>query len=96
MSEYKFPSLSRRPLGGALTAPGLIGSEPVLARAAKRLPSSLNATRMAPPHPDASAYAPKFKATYEHRQINGRIGNNLPQEAPETFSAAGAGAGSWA
>ena len=40
------------------------------------------------PHPDASAYAKKFSGKYAHRQINGGIGHNLPQEAPQAFAQA--------
>ncbi len=40
------------------------------------------------PHPDPSAYAKKFSGTYSHRTIDGGIGHNLPQEAPEAFAAA--------
>ena len=40
------------------------------------------------PHPDPSAYANKFTGTYDHRTINGGIGHNLPQEAPDAFVAA--------
>jgi pimeloyl-ACP methyl ester carboxylesterase len=40
------------------------------------------------PHPDASAYAGKFTGTYEHRVIEGGIGHNLPQEAPQAFAQA--------
>jgi pimeloyl-ACP methyl ester carboxylesterase len=40
------------------------------------------------PHPDASAYAKKFTAKYEHRLITGGIGHNLPQEAPQAFAQA--------
>ena len=40
------------------------------------------------PHPDASAYAKKFSGKYEHRVINGGIGHNLPQEAPQAFAEA--------
>ena len=38
------------------------------------------------PHPDPSAYAEKFSGTYSHRTIEGGIGHNLPQEAPEAFA----------
>lgn len=38
------------------------------------------------PHPDASAYRPKFTGKYEHRVIAGGIGHNLPQEAPQAFA----------
>jgi pimeloyl-ACP methyl ester carboxylesterase len=40
------------------------------------------------PHPDPSAYAKKFSGKYEHRQIIGGIGHNLPQEAPRDFAQA--------
>jgi pimeloyl-ACP methyl ester carboxylesterase len=37
------------------------------------------------PHPDASSYATKFSGSYSHWRIEGGIGHNLPQEAPEAF-----------
>jgi pimeloyl-ACP methyl ester carboxylesterase len=40
------------------------------------------------PHPDASSYAKKFSGKYSHRLINGGIGHNLPQEAPQPFAQA--------
>jgi pimeloyl-ACP methyl ester carboxylesterase len=40
------------------------------------------------PHPDPAAYAKKFSGKYEHRQITGGIGHNLPQEAPQAFAQA--------
>jgi pimeloyl-ACP methyl ester carboxylesterase len=40
------------------------------------------------PHPEPGAYAGKFSGRYEHRNINGGIGHNLPQEAPEAFARA--------
>jgi pimeloyl-ACP methyl ester carboxylesterase len=40
------------------------------------------------PHPDPSAYAKKFSGRYSHRTIEGGIGHNLPQEAPEAFASA--------
>ena len=40
------------------------------------------------PHPDPSAYAGKFSGRYEHRTVDGGIGHNLPQEAPEAFAKA--------
>ncbi len=40
------------------------------------------------PHPDPSAYAGKFSGAYSHRTIEGGIGHNLPQEAPEAFAKA--------
>ena len=40
------------------------------------------------PHPDPSAYANKFSGKYEHRDVKGGIGHNLPQEAPQAFAKA--------
>jgi pimeloyl-ACP methyl ester carboxylesterase len=40
------------------------------------------------PHPEPSAYAKKFTGRYWHRTIEGGIGHNLPQEAPEAFTQA--------
>jgi pimeloyl-ACP methyl ester carboxylesterase len=40
------------------------------------------------PHSDASAYAGKFTGKYEHRVVEGGIGHNLPQEAPQAFAEA--------
>jgi pimeloyl-ACP methyl ester carboxylesterase len=40
------------------------------------------------PHPEPAAYAGKFKARYEHRLLEGGVGHNLPQEAPEAFARA--------
>jgi pimeloyl-ACP methyl ester carboxylesterase len=37
------------------------------------------------PHPDPSSYAKKFSGKYTHRIMNGGIGHNLPQEAPQAF-----------
>jgi len=36
----------------------------------------------------ASAYAAKFAGPYAHRTIEGGVGHNLPQEAPEAFARA--------
>jgi pimeloyl-ACP methyl ester carboxylesterase len=38
------------------------------------------------PHPEPDAYAAKFSGPYSHRTIEGGIGHNLPQEAPEAFA----------
>jgi len=38
------------------------------------------------PHPDPSSYAGKFSGRYSHRTIEGGVGHNLPQEAPEAFA----------
>jgi pimeloyl-ACP methyl ester carboxylesterase len=40
------------------------------------------------PHPEPGAYAKKFSGKYEHRTIEGGIGHNLPQEAPQAFAKA--------
>lgn len=40
------------------------------------------------PHPPAEAYARKFSGKYEHRELKGGIGHNLPQEAPQAFAQA--------
>jgi pimeloyl-ACP methyl ester carboxylesterase len=40
------------------------------------------------PHPPPAAYAKKFSGKYEHREIKGGIGHNLPQEAPQAFAEA--------
>jgi pimeloyl-ACP methyl ester carboxylesterase len=40
------------------------------------------------PHPEPSAYAKRFSGKYEHRNISGGIGHNLPQEAPQAFAEA--------
>jgi len=40
------------------------------------------------PHPEPASYARRFSGRYEHRQLSGGIGHNLPQEAPEEFARA--------
>jgi pimeloyl-ACP methyl ester carboxylesterase len=40
------------------------------------------------PHPDASSYAKKFSGKYAHRVVEGGVGHNLPQEAPQAFAQA--------
>ena len=40
------------------------------------------------PHQDPSSYAKKFSGKYAHRNINGGVGHNLPQEAPQAFTKA--------
>src|SRR5439155_17039539 len=40
------------------------------------------------PHPEPGAYAGKFSGKYAHRTIDGGVGHNLPQEAPEAFAKA--------
>jgi pimeloyl-ACP methyl ester carboxylesterase len=39
-------------------------------------------------HPEPAAYAKYFTGRYEHRQLTGGIGHNLPQEAPQAFAEA--------
>jgi pimeloyl-ACP methyl ester carboxylesterase len=40
------------------------------------------------PHPDPGSYAKKFSGKYANRIVNGGIGHNLPQEAPQDFAKA--------
>jgi pimeloyl-ACP methyl ester carboxylesterase len=40
------------------------------------------------PHPPPASYAGKFSGKYQHRDITGGIGHNLPQEAPQAFAEA--------
>jgi len=40
------------------------------------------------PHPEPAAYAKMFSGKYSHRTIEGGIGHNLPQEAPQAFAQA--------
>jgi hypothetical protein len=40
------------------------------------------------PHPEPSAYAKKFTGKYSHRTVEGGVGHNLPQEAPQAFAEA--------
>jgi pimeloyl-ACP methyl ester carboxylesterase len=40
------------------------------------------------PHPEPGSYAKKFSGKYAHRDINGGVGHNLPQEAPQAFAEA--------
>ena len=47
------------------------------------------------PHPPAAAYAAKFTGRYLHRVIDGGIGHNLPQEAPQAFADAVSDVAGW-
>jgi pimeloyl-ACP methyl ester carboxylesterase len=76
---------------------GLADGEPKYADLEKRLAASpvitvptitLEGDANGAPHPDPSAYAKKFSGKYEHRNIEGGIGHNLPQEAPQAFAQA--------
>jgi hypothetical protein len=40
------------------------------------------------PHPNPAIYAKKFTGKYQHRDLTGGIGHNLPQEAPQAFAQA--------
>lgn len=40
------------------------------------------------PHPAPAAYAARFAGKYQHRNLTGGIGHNLPQEAPRKFATA--------
>jgi len=40
------------------------------------------------PHPEPNTYAKKFSGKYVHRLVEGGIGHNLPQEAPQAFAEA--------
>jgi pimeloyl-ACP methyl ester carboxylesterase len=40
------------------------------------------------PHPEPNAYARKFSGKYSHHLIDGGVGHNLPQEAPQAFTGA--------
>jgi pimeloyl-ACP methyl ester carboxylesterase len=40
------------------------------------------------PHPGEASYRNKFSGKYEYRLINGGVGHNLPQEAPQAFAQA--------
>jgi pimeloyl-ACP methyl ester carboxylesterase len=40
------------------------------------------------PHAPPAAYRGKFTGTYEHRDLTGGVGHNLPQEAPQAFAQA--------
>ena len=76
---------------------GLAEGEPAYAELEKRLAEApiigvptitLEGDANGAPHPDASSYAKKFSAKYSHRVIEGGIGHNLPQEAPQAFAEA--------
>jgi pimeloyl-ACP methyl ester carboxylesterase len=57
---------------------------PVISVPAITLESDANGA----PHPDPQTYARKFSGPYAHRTVNGGIGHNLPQEAPDAFAQA--------
>jgi pimeloyl-ACP methyl ester carboxylesterase len=76
---------------------GLAEGEPKYAGLEKRLAEfgfitvstiTLESDANGAPHPDPKTYAKKFVGKYEHRHIDGGIGHNLPQEAPQAFAEA--------
>jgi pimeloyl-ACP methyl ester carboxylesterase len=76
---------------------GLAEGEPKYAELEKRLAQSpvitvptitMEGDANGAPHLEPSAYANKFSGRYEHRNIAGGIGHNLPQEAPQAFAEA--------
>jgi pimeloyl-ACP methyl ester carboxylesterase len=76
---------------------GLAEGEPKYAEFEKRLAQSpaitvptitMEGDANGAPHVDPSVYANNFSGKYEHRNIAGGIGHNLPQEAPQAFAQA--------
>jgi pimeloyl-ACP methyl ester carboxylesterase len=69
-----------------------LADAPVIAVPAVTLEGDANGA----PHPDPSTYAARFAGPYAHRTVEGGIGHNLPQEAPQAFADAvvAVGAGS--
>jgi pimeloyl-ACP methyl ester carboxylesterase len=76
---------------------GLVSGDPALAGIEARLSKSplisipsitLEGDANGAPHPLPDSYAGKFTGPYEHRNVIGGIGHNLPQEAPVAFAKA--------
>ncbi len=76
---------------------GLAAGEPKYAEMEKRLAEmpviavptiTLEGDANGAPHPDAASYAKKFSGKYAHRVIDGGVGHNPPQEAPQAFAEA--------
>jgi pimeloyl-ACP methyl ester carboxylesterase len=61
-----------------------LASGPVIAAPSITLEGDANGA----PHADADSYRAKFTGKYSHRLIEGGIGHNLPQEAPQAFAQA--------
>ena len=61
-----------------------LAESPVIGKSTITLEGDANGA----PHPDASSYAKKFSGKYAHRIIEGGVGHNLPQEAPQAFAEA--------
>lgn len=70
----------------------VIAATPVIAVPTITLEGDANGA----PHPPPAAYAKKFSGRYEHRNIAGGIGHNLPQEAPQAFAQGVVDAAAWA
>jgi pimeloyl-ACP methyl ester carboxylesterase len=71
--EPKYDDLERR-----------LAATPVIAVPTITLEGDANGA----PHPDPASYAQKFSGKYAHRTVEGGIGHNLPQEAPQAFAEA--------
>ena len=61
-----------------------LAKAPVIAIPAITLEGDANGAAHAPP----ALYRAKFSGKYEHRDLTGGIGHNLPQEAPQAFAQA--------
>jgi pimeloyl-ACP methyl ester carboxylesterase len=59
-----------------------LGQAPVITVPAITMEGDANGA----PHPEPAAYRQKFSGRYTHRNIDGGIGHNLPQEAPKAFA----------
>jgi pimeloyl-ACP methyl ester carboxylesterase len=69
--ETRFDSLERRLMGAPeITVPSI----------------TLEGDANGAPHPEPATYSRKFTGRYEHRNLSGGVGHNLPQEAPEAFA----------
>lgn len=75
-------------LGLAAGEPQYDPLEAALARApAIAVPSiTLQGDADGAPYPDRRAYAKRFTGPYQHRDVTGGVGHNLPQEAPRAFA----------
>ncbi len=71
--ESKYDDLEKRLAKGSVIAVPTITLE-----------GDANGAAHAPP----AAYRAKFSGKYEHRDLSGGIGHNLPQEAPQAFAQA--------
>jgi pimeloyl-ACP methyl ester carboxylesterase len=76
---------------------GLVDGESKYAELEKRLAAApaidvptitLEGDANGAPHPEPGSYAGRFVGRYQHRQIDGGVGHNLPQEAPKAFAQA--------